>query len=67
MTETQLSSLVKKVTGRPKLEYHPNGKESHPEVVDYTPPSKRISLISGLEEHLRTLLKDESFPMPEDL
>lgn len=61
MTEDLLSSLVKEHTGSYKIEYHRNGKDAENprrSEIDFTPPFKRISMVSGLEERLRTRLED---------
>lgn len=60
MTETLLSSMVKELTGGYKIAFHPNGKEPGPNgeparevVIDFTPPFKRLSMVSALEEQIR--------------
>jgi len=55
MCEEMVSGLVKDVTGGYKISYSP--KPGLPEVeVDFTPPFKRISMIEGLEEAMKTKL-----------
>ena len=43
-----------------KIQYHSNGPDAPPVEIDFTPPWRRISLISGLEECL-------GVKMPTDL
>ena len=52
MTEDLLSGMVKAITGDYKIVYHPDGPEGRAVEVDFTPPFRRISMMSGLEEHL---------------
>lgn len=67
ITEDMVSSLVKDVTGGYVISYHPDGKDGREVKMDFTPPFKRISMISGLEERLRKILKDSTFAIPKDL
>lgn len=67
ITEDMVSSLVKDVTGEHVVSYHPDGKDGREVKMDFTPPFKRISMITGLEERLRTVLKNDSFAIPQDL
>mmetsp|Transcript_27977 Transcript_27977/g.43481 ORF Transcript_27977/g.43481 Transcript_27977/m.43481 type:complete len:588 (-) Transcript_27977:154-1917(-) len=49
MTEEMISGMVLAITGSHKIKYSP--KPGAPEVeIDFTPPFKRISMLSGLEE-----------------
>ena len=43
-----------------KIQYHSNGPDAEPVEIDFTPPWRRISMISGLEELLNV-------KMPTDL
>ncbi len=76
MTELLLSSMVKALTGGYKIVYHPDGKEPSADnpgteprkvEIDFTPPFKRISMVSGVEERLRTRLGDPDITIPRDL
>lgn len=61
MCEELISGLVKKVTGGYKIQYSP--KPGLPEVeIDFTPPFKRISMIEGLEEAMKTKLPSMDDP-----
>ena len=58
-TETMLSEMVMNICGSYKIKHHPEGVgvddagNPLPEVeLDFTPPFRRISMISGLEEAL---------------
>lgn len=51
MTETMISGLVKEVTGSYKIKYQ-KLEDKEPKVIDFTPPWKRISMVSALEEKL---------------
>merc|ERR1711862_243964 len=55
LTEDFLSTLVMKVHGSYKIPYHPNGIEEKDNVIeiDFTPPFKKIPMMSGLEEALK--------------
>eukprot|EP00461_Guttulinopsis_vulgaris_P004833 UN04835 len=50
-TEKLVSELVLSIHGTYKIWYHRQG-DAEPTLVDFTPPFKRISMISGLEEIL---------------
>ncbi|XP_053663260.1 lysine--tRNA ligase-like [Anopheles marshallii] len=52
MTEKLLSSLVHTIHGSYKITYHPQGPEGAEVEIDFTPPFKRISMLSSLEEEL---------------
>lgn len=67
MTEEMLSSLVKEVNGSHIVTYHPDGKDGRVVKMDFSPPFKRISMVSGLEERLRVVLKDPEFSIPADM
>ena len=55
MCEEMMSGLVKDITGGYKIKYSP--KPGQPEVeIDFTPPFKRISMMEGLEEAMKTKL-----------
>mmetsp|Transcript_27116 Transcript_27116/g.33240 ORF Transcript_27116/g.33240 Transcript_27116/m.33240 type:complete len:596 (-) Transcript_27116:308-2095(-) len=55
MTEEMVGGMVKDITGGYKIMYSP--KPGMPEVeVDFTPPFKRISMMSGIEEALNEKL-----------
>ena len=44
--------IVKDITGSYVIKYHANGPDQPPIEIDFTPPFRRISMISGLEEAL---------------
>lgn len=55
MCEELVAGMVKDITGDYKIKYSP--KPGAPEVeIDFTPPFKRISMIEGLEEAMKTKL-----------
>jgi lysyl-tRNA synthetase class 2 len=61
MCEELVSGLVKKVCGSYKIKYSP--KPGMPEVeIDFTPPFKRISMIEGIEEAMKTKLPELDDP-----
>ena len=60
MTEEMISGMVKEITGGYKVTYHPHGPDGPANEVDFSPPFRRISMCSGLEEVLKVKL-------PEDL
>ncbi|XP_028392716.1 lysine--tRNA ligase-like [Dendronephthya gigantea] len=56
LTETMVSGMVKHVTGGYKIKYHANQTDAElgaPMEVDFTPPFKRVSMISELEKVLK--------------
>ncbi|GMI42499.1 hypothetical protein TrCOL_g5170 [Triparma columacea] len=67
MTEDMVSGMVLSVCGSYKIAFSP--KPGMPEVeVDFTPPFKRISMISGLEEVMKIKLPSLDDPKcPEKL
>lgn len=50
MTEDMISKMVKEVTGSYIIEYHSNGMDADPVRIDFTPPWKRYSMVSSVEE-----------------
>ncbi|XP_076470627.1 lysine--tRNA ligase-like isoform X2 [Babylonia areolata] len=52
ITEDLLSGMVKTLTGGYKVTYHPDGPDGEGAEIDFTPPFKRISMISALEKAL---------------
>jgi lysyl-tRNA synthetase, class II len=64
MCEELVSGMVKDITGGYKIKYSP--KPGAPEVeIDFTPPFKRISMIEGLEEAMKTKLPELDDPEVE--
>ncbi|KAJ3298879.1 Lysine--tRNA ligase [Rhizoclosmatium sp. JEL0117] len=62
LTETLVSGMVKSITGGYKVVYHPKGPEGEALTLDFTPPFRRISMISELERLLNC-----KFPSGEKL
>lgn len=52
LSETLISGMVKALTGSYVMEYHNDGPDQPPKTIDFTPPFKRVSMLSGLEELL---------------
>eukprot|EP00199_Chlamydomonas_sp_CCMP681_P000308 CAMPEP_0119109168 /NCGR_PEP_ID=MMETSP1180-20130426/17500_1 /TAXON_ID=3052 ORGANISM="Chlamydomonas cf sp, Strain CCMP681" /NCGR_SAMPLE_ID=MMETSP1180 /ASSEMBLY_ACC=CAM_ASM_000741 /LENGTH=584 /DNA_ID=CAMNT_0007094885 /DNA_START=168 /DNA_END=1922 /DNA_ORIENTATION=+ len=52
MTEQMISEMVMAIKGSHKIQYHANGHDQPPVEIDFTPPWRRISMVSGLEEKL---------------
>lgn len=55
LTETMVSGMVKHITGGYKITYHPNqtdAEKGEPMEVDFTPPFKKVSMLSELEKVL---------------
>ena len=51
LTEELFSSMVFAIHGTYKIKYHPEGPGTEKELeIDFTPPFKRVSMISGIEE-----------------
>lgn len=65
LTEKMVSGMVKHITGGYKITYHPNQTDTEkgePMEVDFTPPFKRVSMLSELEKVLNV-----SIPSPTTL
>ncbi|XP_053668632.1 lysine--tRNA ligase [Anopheles marshallii] len=62
ITQSLLSGMVKAIHGSFKIKYHPDGPEGQEYEIDFTPPFKRISMISSLEEILKV-----QFPAADEL
>lgn len=62
MTEKLVSEMVKSIHGTYKITYHPDGPGSEEVEIDFTPPFKRLSMISSLESTLNV-----KFPPLTDL
>ncbi|EAT33042.1 AAEL014702-PA [Aedes aegypti] len=60
LTEKMVSGMVKSIHGSYKIKYHPEGPDGKEYDIDFTPPFKRISMLSSLEEILKV-----KFPSPE--
>jgi lysyl-tRNA synthetase class 2 len=58
MTEDLLSGMVKTICGSYKITYHPQGPDGPPMEIDFTPPFKRYSMMSTLEEKLGVKMPD---------
>ena len=53
LTEKLISEMVAELNnGSHVIQYHANGPEEDPVTIDFSPPWRRISMISGLEEAL---------------
>eukprot|EP01025_Chloroclados_australasicus_P010885 TRINITY_DN1460_c0_g1_i1.p1 TRINITY_DN1460_c0_g1~~TRINITY_DN1460_c0_g1_i1.p1 ORF type:complete len:506 (+),score=92.44 TRINITY_DN1460_c0_g1_i1:191-1708(+) len=52
LTEKLVSQMVYAIKGTYKIQYHMEGPDSDPVEIDFTPPFKRISMVSGLEQEL---------------
>lgn len=46
------SGMVRSIHGTYKIKYHPDGPEGEAVEIDFTPPFKRISMFTSLEEVL---------------
>eukprot|EP00122_Pirum_gemmata_P018212 Pgem_evm1s17057 len=62
MTEDMVSGMVKEICGDYKIKYQPDGPDGEEQVIDFTPPFKRYSMIATLEEKL-----DVTFPPADTL
>ncbi|KAI8336031.1 lysyl-tRNA synthetase [Blakeslea trispora] len=52
MTEELISGMVKKLFGKYQVQYHPQGPDGPTMDIDFTPPFRRIDMITTLEEKL---------------
>ncbi|KAJ1838814.1 lysyl-tRNA synthetase, partial [Coemansia sp. RSA 2708] len=52
ITENLISGMVKYLFGTYKVEYHKDGPENPPLVIDFAPPFRRVSMIEELERVL---------------
>ena len=60
LTEQLVSEMVLEVNnGSYLVTYHHDGPDSEPVQIDFKPPWKRISMISGLEEALEVTFPKE--------
>jgi lysyl-tRNA synthetase class 2 len=57
-TEKLLSTMVYNICGAHKIKVHPEGPDGPELEMDFTPPFRRISMISGLEERLGVKFPD---------
>ncbi|XP_035919176.1 lysine--tRNA ligase isoform X2 [Anopheles stephensi] len=62
ITQKLLSGMVHAIHGSYKIKYHPDGPDGQEYEIDFTPPFKRISMISSLEEILQV-----QFPAADQL
>lgn len=62
LTEEFLSGLVQTITGKTVIEYHKDGPDHPPMIIDFSRPFRRISMIEGLESALGV-----KFPPATDL
>jgi len=60
LTEDLLSKMVHYIHGTYKIQYHLNGPDAEPMIIDFTPPFKRVQMYSGLEEVLGVKLPPPS-------
>jgi lysyl-tRNA synthetase class 2 len=58
------AGMIKSITGSYKITYHPNGMDQPPVEVNFTPPFKRISMVAGIQEAIRTKHNEPSFTIP---
>uniref|UniRef100_A0A8C5QIG1 Lysine--tRNA ligase n=1 Tax=Leptobrachium leishanense TaxID=445787 RepID=A0A8C5QIG1_9ANUR len=58
ITEKMVSGMVKHITGRYKITYHPDGPDGTAYELDFTPPFRRISMVHELEKVLERKLPD---------
>lgn len=56
LAETMISGMVKSITGSYKVTYHPDGPEGEAKTINFEPPFRRVSMMDGLEEKLKTKL-----------
>ena len=59
MTEELISGMVKAITGSHMITYHPEGPDGPAIEIDFSPPFRRISMCSGLEEALNVKLPSD--------
>jgi len=52
MTEELVTQMVTDTKGTLKVQYHVNGHDKEPITIDFTPPYRRIPMISTLEDML---------------
>ncbi|KAJ2864173.1 lysyl-tRNA synthetase [Coemansia erecta] len=52
ITESMISSMVMYLFGSYKVEFHKDGPQNPPLVIDFSPPFRRVDMIGGLEEAL---------------
>lgn len=52
------AGMVKAITGGTKLTYHPDGPDGEAWEIDFTPPFRRLDLMTDLEKALGVKLPD---------
>ncbi|KAJ2617889.1 lysyl-tRNA synthetase [Coemansia sp. RSA 1365] len=62
ITEKMVSGMVMSLFGTYKVQYHKEGQDKPPLVIDFSPPFRRVDMIGGLEEAL-----DVKFPSALEL
>lgn len=66
MTEEMISGMVYAIKGSYKITYHHKGPDEPPIEIDFTPPFRRISMVSGLEEALNIKFPSYDFSTQEN-
>jgi lysyl-tRNA synthetase class 2 len=66
MTEEMISGMVYAIKGTYKIQYHAKGPDEPPIEIDFTPPFRRISMVSGLEEALNIKFPSTDFATQEN-
>ena len=66
MTEEMISGMVYAIKGSYKIQYHAKGPDEDPIEIDFTPPFRRISMVSGLEEALNIKFPSTDFSTQEN-
>lgn len=69
-TEELLSKMVLSIKGSYKFKYHPGNDPNDPNKeieIDFTPPFRRVPMMKGLEEKLRTIDPTITFPANDTL
>ncbi|XP_045472346.1 lysine--tRNA ligase isoform X2 [Harmonia axyridis] len=65
ITETMISGMVHSIHGTYKVKYHPDGLEGEEVELDFTPPFKRIDIMTGLEEVLKVKIPKVAYESEE--
>ncbi|PVU90429.1 hypothetical protein BB559_004633 [Furculomyces boomerangus] len=60
ITENLISGMVNHIFGKSTVQYHINGYDKDPITIDFTPPFRRMDMISELEKILDTKLPNPS-------
>ena len=66
LTEDMVSSMVKKIKGSYKIQYHADGPDKPTVEIDFTPPWRRISMVRSVSYTMPAHQQGQKMRGPED-